>query len=66
VSLSEAGRRGAVQLAKYREDVEKKDLEEVKAYLDSHPGATSADVVMECNHSRKTAIRLMKIAKEGQ
>jgi|GEM_PF-4486839 hypothetical protein len=66
VGLSEAGSRGARQLAKYRADVEKKDLAEVKAYLDSHPGAGVSDVMMECNHGYKTAIRLMKIAKEGK
>ena len=63
VGLSEAARRGAVQRAKYRADVEKKDLEEVKAYLDSHPGAGVSDVMMECHMGIKQASRLKKIVE---
>jgi len=42
------------------------DVEECRAYLAAHPGATAYDVALELHYSNEAARRIMRAASQSQ
>jgi len=66
MNMSERGRLGGIAthgttLAQHRRDVE-----ECRAYLAAHPGATVYDVSLELHYSTEAARRIMRAASRSQ
>lgn len=66
MNMSERGRLGGIAshgttMAQHRQDVE-----ECRAYLAAHPGATVYDVSLELHYSTEAARRIMRAASQSQ
>lgn len=58
------GHLGGLKTARITEAMQKRDLAEVRAYLQGHPGASIADVAMCCFMSNGQAERLLRKVRQ--
>ena len=63
MNMSERGRLGGIVSHGTTMAQHCRDIEECRAYLASHPGATVYDVALELHYSTETARRIIRAAQ---
>lgn len=65
-NMSERGRPGGIASHGTTMAQHRRDVEECRAYLAAHPGATVYDVSLELHYSDAAARRIMRAASQSQ
>ena len=66
MNMSERGRLGGIARNGTTMAQHRRDVEECRAYLAAHPGATVYDVSLELHYSTEAARRIMRAASQSQ
>ena len=66
MNMSERGRLGGIARNGTTMAQRRRDVEECRAYLAAHPGATVYDVSLELHYSTEAARRIMRAAYQNQ
>ena len=64
MSPEERGKLGGITTCGTTMAQHRRDVEECRAYLAAHPGATVYDVALELHYSTEAARRIMRAAKK--
>ena len=65
MNMSERGRLGGIARNGTTMAQHRRDVEECRAYLAAHPGATAYDVALELHYSDAAARRIMRAASRS-